>query len=289
MKKKNTKELVETQQIHKKVFQIVDSKKEVKTFSTKAIKAMLYSLAILLTFSAVNTSVSASESEENIKSSEKIAEFNSEKEFKKLLEKYPIFDKQGVRITESKNHFSDVYRPPLLSWKENWYLNNDQYPKTKFRFDKTGYDFSTKFSKSNQLKKQIIGYNEGLPSEFVNSKIYEQLESKIKVKGYFIENKNGTYHAVIMHYQIEDDYLQTTFSTVGEFDESDNAISNFEIKNMKTTKNKSKSVTKKEKAAVKKRNTYIKAVALVVASSAVTATIFKLKNKQTKSGEDENE
>lgn len=283
MEKNNTKEVVETQQVHKKVYQIVDSKKEIKTLSTKAIKAALYSIVILLTFSAVNTSVSASETEENIKSSEKIAEFNSEKEFKKLLEKYPIFDKQGVRITESKNHFSDVYGTPLLSWKENWYLNNDQDPKTEFRFDKKGYDFTIKFSKSNQLKKQIIGYNEGLPSKFVNSKIYEQLESKIKVKGYFIENKNGTYHAVIMHYQIEDDYLQTTFSTVGEFDESDNAISNFEIKNMKTTKNKSKSVTKKEKAKTEERNTYIKASLLVVASSAITATIIlSTKSKKQK-------
>lgn len=327
MKKHNSKKVVETTEINKKVYQIVDSKKEIKTLSTKAIKAMLYSIVILLTFSAVNTSVSASETEEKVDTevercaaiyftetpeNKVLEEFGTIEEYEHLLKVYPMWNDIGDQILKFDLDFSN----PKFSMNDNknWVLNNNQKPKIKFNFDNESYDFTIKFAQNNnpnfanKLSANTFSYTYDLPEKFVKSEVYKREENVHRIRGYFQWKIRDCFdqQANIMQYTLKNGKLEMVFQTVGTPDAPRLSIPNFSTKdnvNKKTVLSeeqlqdvkdreleakmvekqlKKKSKAKKEKARLEKRNTYIKASLLVIASSAVTATIILSTKKNKK-------
>lgn len=252
MNKHGSKEVVETRQVHKKVYKIEDKNKGMKKMTTKQIKTiltLLYSTTIIASIGLGSVDTLASEIDTNTESvqeqkidnqilkitkSEKVAEFSNEKGFKKLLKKYQIFD---TRTGEQIKYHQLNFKNANFSLNDEKYkvLNSNQEPNVKFNTNEKGYEFTVNFVQSddylhsNHLASHKFAYSYDLPADFTTSNIYKKLENQPKIKGYIMWNQeSGTYSVNAIQYTLKNQKLEMVFSSIGSSHFSQQALTNFE-------------------------------------------------------------
>ena len=240
------KEVLETTEINRKIYKIKDKNRiKSKKVSIKQLKALLYSTALLLTFSTISMSAFAEEKIDTevercaalyfkeTPEDKVLSEFGTIEEYEHLLKTYDMFDEMGDRIETYDLDFSN----PKFSMNDKKYLvlNNNKKPKVKFSFNDEGYDFTIKFAQNNnpifanKLSAHNFSYTYDLPEKFVKSDVYQQEEGVTNIRGYFQWKIRDCFdqQVNIMQYTLKNGKLEMVFQTIGTPDAPRLSIPNF--------------------------------------------------------------